>query len=169
MHYRIITWCIHVDVYAVIHITLHVFRSLKEPHNLHFITSIHNGIQMCVVERQINDFEPGVQLCYTSAMLSPWTALFKTFCLYHPQRTRAPGWSHCRCHRRRFKSDYMQPPPKPQKILILFITFFFFRSSDPPDPFNCTNVKRSRGNGWREKKSVRAQQSRRITARNNTA
>lgn len=126
MHYRIITWCIHVDVYAVIHITLHVFRSLKEPHNLHFITSIHNGIQMCVVERQINDFEPGVQLCYTSAMLSPWTALFKTFCLYHPQRTRAPGWSHCRCHRRRFKSDYMQPPPKPQKILILFITFFFF-------------------------------------------
>lgn len=47
--------------------------------------------------------------------------------------------------------------------------FFFFRSSDPPDPFNCTNVKRSRGNGWREKKSVRAQQSRRITARNNTA
>lgn len=134
MHYRIITWCIHVDVYAVIHITLHVFRSLKEPHNLHFITSIHNGIQMCVVERQINDFEPGVQLCYTSAMLSPWTALFKTFCLYHPQRTRAPGWSHCRCHRRWFKSDYMQPPPKPQKILILFITFFFFAVVIPQTP-----------------------------------
>lgn len=164
MRYKTITWSIHVNVYTVIHVTLHVFHSLGITH-LHFITSMHNGIVCCIkTHKQLGAWSPA--LLY-KCNAQPMDCFVQNLLPISPTN-RAPGWSHCHCHRRRFKSDYMQPPPKHQKILILFITFFF-RRSDPPDPFNCTNVKRSRGNGRRKKKDMRAQQSRQITARNNTA